>query len=190
MDPQVKIENLKLALQAKGEAPPNESIFGGNQTSQLTRNTEGQTSTEFMKALQELESDEKIEFLSHKIDEQITDLDTKLDVVLEKHEKEFLKAYRVQMLKVQDELTQLRQRANEKELQSKQELKISALEKEIAKYRNDCEAIMKYTGMQKQLIADYTLRRRELREDEIYLETEVTQSKVDKIRLKIALSKE
>ena len=33
---------------------------------------------------------------------------------------------------------------------------------------------MKYTGMQKQLIADYTLRRRELREDEIYLETEVT----------------
>ena len=69
-------------------------------------------------------------------------------------------------------------------------MKISALEKEIAKYRNDCEAIMKYTGMQKQLIADYTLRRRELREDEIYLETEVTQAKVDKIRLKIALSKE
>ena len=49
---------------------------------------------------------------------------------------------------------------------------------------------MKYTSMQKQLIADYTLRRRELREDEIYLETEVTQAKVDKIRLKIALNKE
>ena len=61
-----------------------------------------------MKQLQELESDEKIAFLSRKIDDQITDLDTKLDVVLEKHEKEFLKAYRVQMLKVQDELTQLR----------------------------------------------------------------------------------
>ena len=52
MDPQTKIDNLKLALQAKGEAPPNESIFGGKQTqSQLTRNTEGQTSTEFMKQL-------------------------------------------------------------------------------------------------------------------------------------------
>lgn len=34
------------------------------------------------------------------------------------------------------------------------------------------------------------MRRRELREDEIYLETEVTQAKVDKIKLKIALSKE
>ena len=49
---------------------------------------------------------------------------------------------------------------------------------------------MKYCSMQKQLIADYTLRRRELREDEIYMETEVTQSKVDKIKLKLALNSE
>ena len=143
-----------------------------------------------MKTLNELENDEKIEFLSRKIDEQITDLDQKLDHVLEKHEKDFLKAYRVQMLKVQDELSQLRARANEKELQSKQEKKISALEQEIAKYRNDCEAIMKYCSMQKQLIGDYTLRRRELREDEVYMETEVTQSKVDRIKLKLSLGEE
>ena len=110
--------------------------------------------------------------------------------MLEKHEKDFLKAYRVQMLNVQDELSMLRARANEKELQSKQEKKISALEQEIAKYRNDCESIMKYNSMQKQLIGDYTLRRRELREDEVYMETEVTQSKVDKIKLKLALTEE
>ena len=143
-----------------------------------------------MKTLAELENDEKIEFLSRKIDEQITDLDQKLDHVLEKHEKDFLKAYRVQMLKVQDELALLRARANEKELQSKQEKKISALEQEIAKYRNDCESIMKYCSMQKQLIGDYTLRRRELREDEVYMESEVTQSKVDRIKLKLALNDE
>ena len=53
-----------------------------------------------MKTLAELENDEKIEFLGRKIDEQITDLDQKLDHVLEKHEKDFLKAYRVQMLRV------------------------------------------------------------------------------------------
>ena len=117
-------------------------------------------------------------------------MDTKLDNVLERHEKDFLKAYRVQMLKVQDELSQLRQRANEKELQSKQEKKITALEQEIAKYRNDCESIMKYCSMQKQLIGDYTLRRRELREDEIYMETEVTQGKLDHVKLRIALNKE
>ena len=48
-----------------------------------------------MKTLNELENDEKIEFLSKQLDEQIVDLDTKLDNVLEKHEKDFLKAYRV-----------------------------------------------------------------------------------------------
>ena len=87
-------------------------------------------------------------------------------------------------------MSQLRQRANEKELQSKQEKKITALEQEIAKYRNDCESIMKYCSMQKQLIGDYTLRRRELREDEIYMETEVTQGKLDHVKLRIALNKE
>ena len=49
---------------------------------------------------------------------------------------------------------------------------------------------MKYCSMQKQLIGDYTLRRRELREDEIYMESEVTQSKLDRIKLKLALNKE
>ena len=71
----------------------------------MTRGQEGQNSADMMKTLNELENDEKIEFLSRKIDEQITDLDQKLDHVLEKHEKDFLKAYRVQMLKVQDELS-------------------------------------------------------------------------------------
>ena len=103
-----KIENLKLAMMAQGEAPPSEGVFGGQHQSQLTRNTEGQSSADFMKTLQELESDDKIVFLSRKIDDQITDLDQKLDHVLEKHEKNFLKAYREEMLKVQDELSQLR----------------------------------------------------------------------------------
>ena len=49
---------------------------------------------------------------------------------------------------------------------------------------------MKYCSMQKQLIGDYTLRRRELREDEVYMETEVTQSKVDRIKLKLSLGEE
>ena len=77
------------------------------------------------------------------------------------------------MLKVQEELSTLKLRANEKELKNKQDKKIAALEQEISKYRDDCSSIMKYCQMQKQLIADYTLRRRELREDEVHLETEV-----------------
>ncbi len=57
-------------------------------------NDQAQNSAEVLKKLQELESDDKIEYLSRQIDVQINDLDAKLDVVLEKHEKDFLKAYR------------------------------------------------------------------------------------------------
>ena len=57
-------------------------------------NDQAQNSAEILKKLSELESDDKIEYLSRQIDVQINDLDAKLDVVLEKHEKDFLKAYR------------------------------------------------------------------------------------------------
>lgn len=126
-----------------------------------------------LKGMQNMTETQKIALLGDQINTQITDLDMKLDDVLAKHEKDFLKAYRFHMLKVQEELSTLKQRANEKELKNKQDKKITALEQEISKYRDDCSSIMKYCQMQKQLIADYTLRRRELREDEVHLETEV-----------------
>ena len=71
---------------------------------------------------------QKIALLGDQINTQITDLDMKLDDVLAKHEKDFLKAYRFHMLKVQEELSTLKQRANEKELKNKQDKKITALE--------------------------------------------------------------
>lgn len=43
---------------------------------------------------------QKIALLGDQINTQITDLDMKLDDVLAKHEKDFLKAYRFHMLKV------------------------------------------------------------------------------------------
>ena len=49
---------------------------------------------------------------------EIEGLDAKLDKVLEKNEKDFLTAYRFHMLKVQNELMQLKKKANETELKS------------------------------------------------------------------------
>ena len=61
-----------------------------------------------LKNLADMDNDQKIIFLTNQIDAQITDLDEKLDHVLEKHEKDFLKAYRFHMLKVQEELSTLK----------------------------------------------------------------------------------
>ena len=53
-----------------------------------------------------MSNEERIEFFSQEIDSTIGDLDVKLDQVLEKHEQDFLKAYKFQILKVQEELAE------------------------------------------------------------------------------------
>lgn len=68
----------------------------------------------------------------NKIDEQIAMLDNRLDLVLEKHEKDFLGAYRYHMVKVQAELTELKSRANEGKLQQKQDERIQKLEHDLS----------------------------------------------------------
>lgn len=57
-------------------------------------------------------------------------LDSNLDSVLEKNERDFLTAYRFHMLKVQSELMQLKKKANETELKTIQDAKLSELDKE------------------------------------------------------------
>ena len=75
-------------------------------------------------------------------------MDTRLDLVLEKHERDFLSAYRFHMVQVQAELTALKGKGNEKELQKKQDRKISQLEGDTNALKADCLALMKYCAMQ------------------------------------------
>lgn len=104
-------------------------------------------------------------------------------------EKEFLNAYRFHMTKVQEELNLLKSRASENELKTKQQEKINNLEMQINKYRNDCSNIMRYVNMQKQLIADLNLRKRELREDEDFLETQIAETQVAKVQTRVDIAK-
>ena len=60
----------------------------------------------------------RISEIDKNIDEEVVNLDDKLDKVLEKNEKDFLMAYRFHMLKVQNELMQLKKKASETELKA------------------------------------------------------------------------
>lgn len=75
-----------------------------------------------------LEDETKIVMLVNAIDDQITYLDNRMDVVLEQHERDFLAAYRKHMIEVQSELTELKAKGTDAELQLKQDKKIQALE--------------------------------------------------------------
>lgn len=66
-----------------------------------------------------IEDEQRIVELADQIDEQIVMLDNRLDMVLENHEKDFLSAYRLHMVRVQQELTELKTRGTEAQLQLK-----------------------------------------------------------------------
>jgi len=58
----------------------------------------------------------KIKNLSSNLENLFKFLDDKMDTVLEKRQKEFLSAYQRHMVEVQEELLNLKRRANEKEI--------------------------------------------------------------------------
>lgn len=83
---QQQIDKLQMALKAQEPQSPEVSPL---KRPQLAKGGL-MTSTDVLKTANELDNDQKIEFFARKIDEEIVDLDTKLDNVLEKHEKDFL----------------------------------------------------------------------------------------------------
>ena len=98
-----------------------------------------------------MEDEKKIVGLVNSIDEEITQLDNRMDTKLEEHEKDFLAAYRKHMIAVQQELTALKQKGTETELQLKQD-------KRIGKFKEDCTNIMKYCSLQKKIIEQKSLQ--------------------------------
>ncbi|CDW88794.1 UNKNOWN [Stylonychia lemnae] len=133
---------------------------------------------------------ERISNLQTKINSQITDLDNRLDSILEKHEKDFLTAYRYHMLKVQKELVTMKQKANENELKTQQESRINDLEKETNKYRSLCVQLRQKCDQQEKRLEQLRQFIDELEDDRKFLDYEIRDSRLQNKMLKITLSKQ
>ena len=107
------------------------------------------------------------------INTQVLELDTQLESILERHERDFLTAYRFHMLKVQKELVALKQKANEEELKSLQEAKLKALEQQIRDIRVGCMKIRGECDKQEKVIGELKERKMELDDDRRFLDFEI-----------------
>ena len=132
---------------------------------------------------------EHISDLHSSINDKIEELDSKLDIVLEKNEKDFLTAYRFHMLKVQNELVQLKRRANESELKTLQDSKLAQLEKELHKYQDECMEIRKTCDVQEVEIKKISFTKNILIEHQEFLDYELMDCKANNAKLKLKLSK-
>eukprot|EP00347_Sterkiella_histriomuscorum_P008339 403345473 len=171
------MKSLAVSLASRVSGSVHESFMGNNQSSKVQNNEMGGYS-------------DRIQNLSIKINSQITDLDDRLDQILEKHEKDFLTAYRYHMLKVQKELVALKQKANENELKNQQESRINELEKQTQMFREQCMKLRNKCDAQDKTLDNLKNSIDELEDDRKFLDYEIRDSRLQNKMLKITLSKQ
>jgi len=131
----------------------------------------------------------RIADINTSIGSQIIDLDEKLDTVLEKNEKDFLTAYRFHMLQVQNELMQLKKKANESELQSLQDSKLAELEREVNQYQTQCMDLRKHCDTQEKQIKQLGQDKHVMLNDADFLDFQLRDGKEQNASLKLELSR-
>ena len=186
------VKGLRLNLQPTGEPLTEES----QRESQPRLETDQSSNAERMLSLLQdkmksrpgLENEKRILALVNSIDKEVVMLDNRMDVQLEQHEKDFLAAYRKHMIAVQKELTDLKNKGTETELQLKQDKKIAHLEKQINQYKEDCTNIMKYCRLQQKVLTQLKTEQRALADDDTFLGEQINESKIDTYNLKVKLA--
>ena len=93
------------------------------------------------------------------------------------------------MLKVQNELMQLKKKANDSELKSLQESKLAELDKEQHRFQMECMEVRKYCDDQEILIKKLDFKKQILLDDQDFLDFELRDGKEQNASLKLALSK-
>ena len=131
----------------------------------------------------------RISDLNKDIDKEVIDLDAKLDSVLEKNEKDFLMAYRFHMLKVQNELMELKKKASETELKAIQDSKLAELEKELRIMQEKCMLNRKFCDAQEAKIKKLNFEKSIKIDESEFLDYELRDGKEQNATLKLNLSK-
>ena len=135
-----------------------------------------------------IEDEKKIVGFANSIDDCIKNLDIEMDQVLERHERDFLAAYRKHMIAVQRELQDLKAKGTETELQFRQNQRVMQLQKMIHRYREDCTNIMKYCTLQQKAIDSKQDEEGKLKYDSYFLDEQLMECKVENYKLKVKLA--
>ncbi|EAS06159.1 myosin heavy chain, putative (macronuclear) [Tetrahymena thermophila SB210] len=124
-------------------------------------------------AFRGLESFPKINELHNQISSIIDDLEGKLDTVVERHEAEFLFAYRNHMSKIKQEMVDMKKQAEEQEKRLNDNDRVAGLERQIVWLRDECLALYKIIGKKKDDLACRERTIRDLQRDNQHLQNQI-----------------
>ncbi|KAL4482589.1 hypothetical protein ABPG72_005832 [Tetrahymena utriculariae] len=124
-------------------------------------------------AFRGLESFPKINELHNQISSIIDDLEGKLDTVVERHEAEFLFAYRNHMSKIKQEMVDMKKQAEEQEKRLNDNDRVAGLERQIVWLRDECLSLYKIIGKKKDDLVTKERTIRDLQRDNQHLQNQI-----------------
>jgi protein associated with RNAse G/E len=119
----------------------------------------------------------------------LADYDKKIIKVVEKHEHDFLHAYKTHMSKVERELQQLKAKADEQELRLKNDERIVKLDKSLQWFRSEVDRLVKMKEDNFNTIEMLSTKVQTMIAEKRFMEEQVKASKRQNKLLVMALAK-
>lgn len=131
----------------------------------------------------------KISELHDELQGIVDSLDSKIDAVIEREEKEFLTAYKAHLMKIQDELNLYRNRINGKELELKRNSLLVSLQQSLDFFKKETLRLASVVDSQKAEIEKRDAEIELLKKDRQFLESQVKKAKRENKAIQLVMQK-
>ncbi|KRX08053.1 hypothetical protein PPERSA_06231 [Pseudocohnilembus persalinus] len=129
--------------------------------------------TEFKNSNLVKDMDPQVVELAEQLNDLVNQLETKIDGVIEKHEGEFLIAYKNHMQKIRRELLEMKRKTDEQERNFQAKDRISGLEKQLAWFREEASKLYNKLESKNKETDQLKMRIQDLEKEKIFLEGQV-----------------
>ncbi|CAG9328851.1 unnamed protein product [Blepharisma stoltei] len=133
--------------------------------------------TELGKQSKDSNNQDKISEYYSAIKSQISTLDTHIDGVLQRHEQDFLNAFKCQMYNLYAQLKELKKKTDENELKIKRDEQINRLQKSMEWFREEAVKLGESAQFYKKEADKWKAKAESLEDDRKFLETQLKTAK-------------
>lgn len=131
--------------------------------------------------IKEADTNEKIQEYYSQLKEQVAKLDSHIDNVLQKHENDFLNAFKCQMFTLYTQLKELKKKSDENEMKLKRDEQLNKLQSSLDWFREEALQLGEKTQIYKKDAEKWKAKAESLEDDRRFLEEQL---KVAKKRIK------
>lgn len=143
----------------------------------LTGNFDRAFITDLLKTNKEVNLDEKIKEYYKILCTQVSMLDTHIDTVLQKHEQDFLNAFKCQMFSLYGQLKELKKKNDENEIRLKRDEQLNSLQKSLDWFREEAIKLGESNQFYKKEADKWKAKAESLQDDRNFLENQLKNTK-------------